>query len=316
MKNFDIVYIGTSLVDVIVQGFDKKPISASGYRAESCSINVGGEAVNGVITAAKLGAKTSILCHLGGDDEGDMVVRALEKYGVDTSNIVRDEHPTPVTTMLVDADGSRKSITNLAHKHNFHPERYLDCLKGAKAVVLGSLFRAPFDDPAIVKAVVEFAHENSILVFADTKIPNFAKITLDDLNGSLSYIDYITPNEDEGRFFTGEDDPEKMADVLLEKGVKNVIVKLGAKGCLFKNKQRTICLPAYDINAVDTTGAGDNLLAAFACEVLGGRDYQEALEFANACGAICSTAVGASTALKNRQQVETFLRSSRNDINS
>ena len=309
--SFDIVYIGTSLVDVIVQGFDHKPVSASGFRAESCSINVGGEAVNGVITAAKLGARASVLCHLGCDNEGDMVVSALEKYGVSTNCIVRDEHPTPVTTMLVDADGSRKSITNLAHKHNFHPERYLDCLKGAKAVVLGSLFRAPFDDPAIVKAVVEYAHENGILVFADTKIPNFAKITLDDLKGSLPYIDYITPNEDEGRFFTGEDDPEKMADVFLEKGVKNVIVKLGGKGCLFKNSEQTIRLDAYDINAVDTTGAGDNLLAGFVCEILRGKNIEDALTFANACGAICSTAVGAITAIKNKEQIETFITDQR-----
>ena len=311
MKSFDIVYIGTSLVDVIVQGFDHKPVSASGFRAESCSINVGGEAVNGVITAAKLGARVSVLCHLGRDLEGDMVVSALEKYGVDTSNVVRDEHPTPVTTMLVDVDGSRKSITNLAHKHNFHPERYLDCLKGAKAVVLGSLFRAPFDDPAIVKAVVEYAHENDILVFADTKIPNFAKITLDDLKDSLPYIDYITPNEDEGRFFTSEDDPEKMANVFLEKGVKNVIVKLGGKGCLFKNSEQTIRLDAYDINAVDTTGAGDNLLAGFVCEILRGKNIEDALTFANACGAICSTAVGAITAIKNKEQIETFITDQR-----
>ena len=75
----EIVFVGMSLIDVIAQGFGKKPISASGYRAESCSINVGGEAVNGVITAAKLGAKTAILCHLGKDAEGDMVVAALER---------------------------------------------------------------------------------------------------------------------------------------------------------------------------------------------------------------------------------------------
>ncbi len=304
----EIVFVGMSLIDVIVQGFDKIPVSASGYRAESCSVNVGGESVNGVLAAAKLGAKTAILCHLGKDAEGDMVVAALEKHGVDTSLVVRDEHPTPVTTMLVESDGSRKSITNLAHKHNFHPETHLDALAGAKAIVLGSLFRAPFDEPEIVKAVVEYAHKNNILVFADTKIPNFAKIKLEDIKDSLPLIDYITPNEDEGKFFTGEDDPEKMADAFLEYGVKNVIVKLGGKGCLFKNSERMIRLDAYDINAVDTTGAGDNFLAAFASEILRGENVKDALAFANACGAICSTAVGASTALKDREQVLDFAK--------
>ncbi len=308
MKNCDIVYIGMSLIDVIVQGFDKEPVSASGYRAKSCSINVGGEAVNGVITAAKLGARTAILAHLGKDAEGSMVVSALEKHGVDTRFVVRDNAKTPVTTMLVEDDGSRKSITNLAHKYNFHPEKYLECLKGAKGVVLGSLFRAPFDDPSIIKAVCEYAHKNNILVFADTKIPNFAKISLEDVKESLPYIDYITPNEDEGKYFTGEQEPEKMADVFLSYGVKNVIVKLGGKGCFFKNAEKTILLPAYDINAVDTTGAGDNLLAGFACEILSGKNIEDALTFANACGAICSTEVGAITAIKDKKQVETFIK--------
>ena len=127
----------------------------------------------------------------------------------------------------------------------------------------------------------------------------------------MPYIDYITPNEDEGRFFTGEDDPEKMANVLLEKGVKNVIVKLGGKGCLFKNSERMIRLDAYDINAVDTTGAGDNLLAGFVCEILRGKNIEDALTFANACGAICSTEVGAITAIKNKKQIETFITDQR-----
>ena len=306
--NADIVFVGMSLIDVIVQGFDHKPVSASGYRAKSCSINVGGEAVNGVITAAKLGARTAILAHLGKDAEGAMVVSALEKYGVDTRFVVRDDAKTPVTTMLVEDDGSRKSITNLAHKYNFHPERYLDCLKGAKGVVLGSLFRAPFDDPSIIKAVCEYAHKNNILVFADTKIPNFAKISLEDVKEALPYIDYITPNEDEGKYFTGEQEPEKMADVFLSYGVKNVIVKLGARGCFFKNAEKTISLPACDIKAVDATGAGDNLLAGFACEILSGKNIEDALTFANACGAICSTAVGAITAIKDKKQVETFIK--------
>ena len=239
----EIVFVGMSLIDVIVQGFDKIPVSASGYRAESCSVNVGGESVNGVLAAAKLGMKTAILCHLGKDAEGDMVVSALEKHGVDVSKIVRDEHPTPVTTMLVEGDGSRKSITNLAHKYNFHPERHLNSLKGAKAIVLGSLFRAPFDEPEIVKAVVEYAHKNNIVVFADTKIPNFAKIRLEDIKYSLPLIDYITPNEDEGLFFTGETEPEKMADVFLEYGVKTSLSNLAGKDVCSKTVSRQFALP-------------------------------------------------------------------------
>ncbi len=309
MSNADIVFIGTAIVDAIIKGFDPEPVSATGYVSDSCSLSVGGEAVNGSVAAAKLGLKPAVLCHLGNDAAGDMIVNELEKYHVDAGLVVRsDEHATPVTTMFVADDGSRRSITNKAHRYGFHPEQYVNSLAGARAVALGSLFRAPFDDPEVIKAVTETAHKNGMAVFADTKLPNFRRLGLDDIRDSLPMIDYITPNEDEGRFYSGEDEPEKMADVFLAKGAQNVIVKLGGRGCFFKNHEESVLLPAYNINAVDATGAGDNFLAAFASELLRGSRIREALVFANACGAICATAVGAGTALKSCEQVLDFIR--------
>ena len=118
-----------------------------------------------------------------------------------------------------------------------------------------------------------------------------------------------------------------MARVFLDYGVKNVIIKLGAKGCLFMNERETIRLDALDIRAVDATGAGDNFLAGFAAAKLGDPSFgapeqngcrtgpgsggisdEYALRFGNACGAICTTAVGAATALRNREQVEEMLQ--------
>ena len=154
-----------------------------------------------------------------------------------------------------------------------------------------------------MRAVVSEAHSKGIPVFADTKIPNFRKLTLDDIADSLSMIDYITPNEDEAKFFTGEEEPEKMAKAFLEKGVKNVVLKLGGRGCLLMNSDETIFVPAHKIDVVDATGAGDNFMAGFVSELIRGSDVQDALAFANACGAICTTAVGTGTALKNRDQV-------------
>ena len=304
MSRYDIVFIGTAILDTVIKGFDPKPVSVAGYRAESGSINAGGEGVNGSIASAKLGMKSALLCFLGNDQAGDLIEVELEKNGVDTSCIVRtSQNPTPVTTIFVAEDGNRKSITNNAHKYNFHPEQYTDRFTDTKAVVIGSLFRAPFNDPDVIRAVVSEAHSRGIPVFADTKIPNFRKLTLDEIADSLSMIDYITPNEDEARFFTGEDEPEKMAGVFLEKGVKNVVLKLGGKGCLLMNNDETIFMPAHSINVVDATGAGDNFMAGFVSELIRGSDMRDALAFANACGAICTTAVGTGTALQNREQV-------------
>ena len=305
---YDYTTVGTALVDSIIRGFDPEPVSASGYRAESGTLNVGGEAVNGAVAAAKLGLRTRILCSLGADAAGDMVVAALVRAGVDVSAVLRDmEHPTPVTTMFVREDGTRKSITNAAHRYNFCPERQTERFASSRVVTLASLFRAPFDDPAIIHGVLTAAKAQGSIVFADTKLPNFRKLALDDLRDSLPLIDYIFPNEDEAKYYTGEASPEAMADAFLRRGVKNVIVKLGGDGCLFKNGRETIRLDAYDVDAVDATGAGDNFIAGFAAALLRGGSHAEALRFANACGAICATAVGASAALRDREQVAAFL---------
>lgn len=307
-RQLDLICMGMALVDSIIKGFDPEPVSASGFRAVSSTLSVGGEAVNEAMAAAKLGTRTGILCALGEDDAGDMVMGALARCGVDTGLVIRSkEHQTPVTTMFVNEDGTRKSITNQAHRYNFHPEAHLELFTNAKAIILGSLFRAPFDDPGIILSVLRAAKEAGVLVVADTKLPNFRVLSLEDLRESLPYVDYITPNEDEAKYFTGKTDPEEMADVLLSYGVKNVVIKLGAKGCYFKNREGAFSLPPMEIKAVDATGAGDNFVAGLTTELLRGRGVREAILFANACGAICTTAVGAGTALKSREQVLEFL---------
>ena len=309
-ERYDILCVGTALVDSLIRGFDPELVSASGYRAESGTLSVGGEAVNEAMAAAKLGMRTGILCSLGEDGAGELVAGALRRCGVDTGAIAwSKEHATPVTTMFVNADGTRRSITNGAHRYNFHPERFPERLGEARAVILGSLFRAPFDDAEVVHAVVGAVKAAGCLLIADTKLPNFRFLTLEDLAPSLGRIDCVTPNEDEARYYTGKDEPEAMADAFLSYGVGSVIVKLGAKGCLYKDKETVLRLPALPVNAVDATGAGDNFVAAFVSERLRGAGPAEALRFANACGALCTTAVGASAALKNREQVLELMKS-------
>ena len=302
----DIVCIGMALVDSIIRGLDPNPVSASGYRAESGSLNVGGEAVNEAMAAAKLGMDTAVVCALGEDPAGEIVSRALEKTGVEVRAVPSPS--TPVTTMFVRSDGTRQSVTNQAHRFNFRPDRDPSRFTDARAVILGSLFRAPFDDPDIIHSVLRAAKGAGALVLADTKLPNFRFLTLEDLRDSLPLVDYITPNEDEAKYFTGKEDPEAMADVFLSFGVRGVVVKLGAKGCLLKTAKETLRLKALPVRAVDATGAGDNFVAGFAAELLRGAPEAEALAFANACGAVCTTAVGAASALESREQVLSFLR--------
>ena len=304
----DVLCIGTALIDSIIRGFDPEPVSASGYRAVSGSLHVGGEAVNEATALAKLGTRSSILCRLGTDEAGDLILHQLQEAGISTALVQRSAHPTPVTTMFVNDDGTRKSITNQAHFLPFHPEAFLDDSLHPKAIILGSLFRAPFADPAVTEAVIRFAHERKIPVYADTKLPNVRACTLEEIRSVLPFVTCITPNEDEARFYTGKDTPEETAEGFLQYGVQSVIIKLGDKGCYYRDAEMSVRLPAYPIEAVDATGAGDNFLAGFVSELLRGSTVEDALRFANACGAICTTAAGASAAMKSREQVQAFLK--------
>ncbi|MDO4938816.1 MAG: carbohydrate kinase family protein [Lachnospiraceae bacterium] len=306
MKNYkyDIVCIGVALVDSIVRGFDPKPISKAGFFADSGSLAVGGEALNGSITASKLGLKSAIVTGLGYDAAAELVTGALEKNGVDISNCVRNEEiHTPVSTLLVNLDGTRKSIMNHSHRYNFHPENHMDVLQDTPAVAIGSLFRPPFNEPEIIFKVLSRAKELGLTVYADTKLPNYNTLSLDDVRESLQYIDYIFPNEDEAAFYSGETDPDKQAEVFLKYGVKTAIIKLGAKGCLLKNSRERVFLPALKIDPVDAVGAGDNFMAGFITARHDGKTDAEALEFANACGAICTEHIGATTGIQNKKQV-------------
>ena len=306
IRRADLICAGMALVDSLIRGFDPVPVSASGYRAGSAALNVGGEAVNTAMAGAKLGLKTGIVCALGEDAAGDLVRAALKRAGVDTAHIVKGP-ATPVTTLFIREDGSRRSVTNPSHRYHFHPEKDPAAFTGARALLIGSLFRPPFDDPGIVFSVLKAAKDAGQIVIADTKLPYDRTLKAEDLRESFPMIDYITPNEDEARFLTGMEDTEKMADALLNLGAGHVILKLGGRGVYMKSTDTVVRLPAYAVEAVDSTGAGDNFAAGFVSEILRGRKAAEALSFANACGAVCVTALGAGTALKNREQVLKFM---------
>ena len=303
-----IVCVGAAIVDCIIKGFNPNPISATGFFAGSSDLMPGGEALNEAVTLKKLGKNARIVCYTGRDGAADILLNELRRYEVDTSFVRQpDGAKTPVTVMFVDETGDRKSITTKAHHYHFHPERDMAFLEGAQAVSLCSLFRAPFNDPETVYTLVTEAFRRGIPVFADTKLPNANRLTLDDLQESLPFIDTIFPNEKEAAFYTGKTDPEEMADVFLSYGIKNVIIKLGDKGCLLKNAREILRLPALPVKAIDATGAGDNFAAAYICMRTEGASLPDALRFANACGALSATATGATTAIKSREQIEALL---------
>ena len=113
------------------------------------------------------------------------------------------------------------------------------------------------------------------------------------------------PNYAEAAAITGKKDLEEIAGTLLDCGVRNVIIKIGKRGCFIKNQEETFIVPAFaDTQCLDTTGAGDNFASGFICGLLEGKGLRECAAFANCTASLSVESVGATTGVRDREQVE------------
>ena len=279
LRQIDVVCVGQAVVDCITRGRksfgEGDPQSRPVTIAESIHLATGGDAVNEAFVLTKLKARVSLVCGLGRDLAGDILFSEAKNRGVCTDHISRlDDLRTPIANLMVQEDGSRYSINSQATLlEGYIPS--VKALENARIVSFASLFRAPLDRAETVRELIKAASAQGSIVCADTKLPTFRKMSLDDLKDVLPLVDYIFPNEKEAAWYTGEDRYEKMAEKLLSFGIKNVVIKTGPEGCFAASGTEMFTLPALPVKAVDTTGAGDNFVAGFLSALLEGASFRE-----------------------------------------
>ena len=283
----EVLCIGQAVVDCITRGVEDDPFGRGKTRAQSITLNLGGDAVNESFVLSSLGRRAGLVCAVGDDLAGRFVINEASRRGLDISGVTTvPEIATPVANMFVKLDGSRSSVTSAASLlPGYVPSAELICggvRQGARIVSFASLFRAPLDQATIVCGLIKAAHESGAVVCADTKIPTFRKMSLEELEPVLPMIDYIFPNETEAAFLTGmseeEADYEGMAERLLAKGIGHVVIKAGENGCYGACAEEHFAIPALKVPVVDTTGAGDNLVAGFMDALLKGLSFRECCE--------------------------------------
>lgn len=308
-KNIEVICIGQAVLDCITKGWDGDSLHSIAGMADSIDLAPGGDAFNEAIILSRLGHRVQVMCRLGQDIAGNIITENLTENAVDTNAIFYSNNaPTPVAILLVAGDGSRRSINSAAQQaYTFEPDTTL--LRGTKVVSLASLFRIPFVCPETILAICQTAKSNGAIITADTKLAYNNQLTLADIKAALPYIDYIFPNETEAEYYTQKKEYSEMADVFLNYGVKNVIIKTGPRGCFVKNAQECFSVPAYGVNACDTTGAGDNFVAGFISSMIRGLELREAVKFATGCAALCVQSVGGTAGVQSREQVEAFILS-------
>lgn len=256
---------------------------------------LGGKGGNQAVAAAKLGASVHMIGCLGQDAYGDMYEKEMNRLSIDTEH-VRRETDAPTGTALIEVDATGENRIAIVPGAN----AALDCDLVSDSVetirrsgVLMMQLETPIESINHAAAV---AHKLGCTVMLD---PAPARPIGPEI---LLLCDYVTPNETELSILTGlPTDTEERAIAacarLLDMGVKAVVHKRGGKGAMLATAQGVRFFPAYKVQAVDTTAAGDTFNAGFAVGLSMDMPVEDAIRLGNAAAALSTTGLGAQGAM-------------------
>lgn len=315
-KKLDVICLGAAVVDIPLRPVSRDIFDIESYPVDRIAMSVGGDAMNEATIISRLGFKTGIIACIGDDAAGQFILRSCKQDNIDVEGIKIDPNiDTSMNIGLVTADGERTFITNRngsLWKENIEHVDF-EKMKQAKILSLASIFNCPLLDGKTLVEIFKVAKAEGMTITADMIMPRLGE-TLDDIREALSYVDYFFPNFDEACLMTGETDEAKVADVLYGCGVKNVVMKIGKRGCYIRNAEGSMIVPACKgITAIDTIGAGDNFASGFIAGLLQGKDLYECGIYANCTAAISVQHPGATSGVQNKEMVEEMLTKYRED---
>lgn len=294
----DIAVIGSNMVDLIAY-INRMPKEGETIEAPDFKMGCGGKGANQAIAAAKLGSEVLMLTRVGNDIFADNTIENFHQHGIDTRYIIKSEASSGVAPIFVDPD-SRNSIIIVKGANKLLTPQDIDDaaedIKKCKLIVLQ--LEIPTET---VYAAVKFGAMHNIPVLL-----NPAPAQPDLVLEKVKDCEFIVPNETELSLLTGmpvdnENDIRNAAKALYQAGVKNVIVTLGSKGVLWIDQTGTEhFLPACQVQARDTTGAGDAFIGCFSHVYVQTGDIAQAIQTANCYAADSVTRLGTQTSYPDR----------------
>ncbi len=305
--------VGILVADVIVEPVDKYPDKGVLEKVNSITVHNGGNAMTASINVEKLGVDTSIVGMIGDDMFGNYLRTCLDNALVDTEGLkVSSQTQTSASVLMVDKNAERSFFHCVGTNAVFSiKDINFDVIDKCDIVfVTGTFLLTHFDGietMEFLKKCKEMGKTTMLDVCWDSK-GEWGNL----LNMSMPYIDYLMPSIDEAVCIAGEEEPEKIADVFVSNGAKNVIIKLGSKGSYLRKMGDTkgkIFPPFYVENPVDTTGAGDSFCSGFIAAFAKDKPLDECMEFANAVGAMSVMAKGATSGTKSYEETLEFIKS-------
>ncbi len=301
-----IVVIGSANTDLVAR-VPSFPAPGESKMADEFHITPGGKGANQAVAAVRAGADVTFVGRLGDDDFGRRRLDELRCAGVDCT-YVRLTHNTHSGVALIAIEPSGENLIVVAPGANMCvSERDVTEARNALAGADCLLLQLEIPHETVYHAL-RVARKEGV-----TTILNPAPAPSEPLPDDVwPHIDYLTPNQTEMAALTSDlnaPDAESAARALLARGVGAVIMTLGAHGahCLTPDMDEVV--PAFEVEAVDTVGAGDAFAAGLGCALAEGRPLLEAVRFANAAAALSVTGSGAQESMPERHEIEELLAS-------
>lgn len=302
-----IVVVGSINLD-LVAGTNRIPVSGETLTGNTFNTFHGGKGANQAVAAGKLGFPVAMVGCVGDDAFGPQLKQALRQARVATDHVSTVPGASGVALIITGSKGENIIVVVPGANGELTPQ-VLE--KSASALREAGILLAQLEIPLeTVEYLVDFADKNAIPIVLDPAPARELPSVL------LEKVTWITPNESETMTLLGKKGAElgsaaaaQAADTFLSLGVRNVVLKLGARGCLVAETGRsTEHVPAFKVNAVDTTAAGDAFNGAFAVGLMRGQTARESAVFASGVAAISVTRHGAQPSMPSEQEVEAFLK--------
>ncbi|PCJ97642.1 MAG: ribokinase [Flavobacteriaceae bacterium] len=299
-----LLVVGSSNMDLVIS-LPRIPVAGETILGGKSSMVFGGKGANQAVSALRAGGDVSYIAKVGKDLFGENMIAHFKKEGFNTDLILTDDkEPTGVAQIFVSENGENSIAVAPGANLQLMPTDllpYRDLIQHAEVVLLQ--LETPI---ATIEFIADLVHNSSVKLILNPAPAQTLSAVL------LSKVWLLTPNETEASLLTGitvidKATAENAAAALLLKGVENVLITLGEKGCLLYNESGANYFQAFTVKAVDTTAAGDVFNGSLAVAITQGASWKNAIRFAAAAAALSVTKEGAQPSIPHKSEIEHFL---------
>ena len=306
--DYDVLCVGLLVADLFVPPLPRLPNPGELQLVDDMLLSTGGCAANAAMDLARLGTRVAVAGKLGNDFFAGFVRQELEAKGVETTSIrLSATAPTSRTVILPVTGQDRRYIHAVGANAELRVDDVdLDQMARARVLYVGGYLLFPKFEPAALAELFHFARERGIRTVLDVAGPR-AEQSLESLAQVLPVTDVFLPNQDEAAVITGENDPWRQSEILLECGATTIVITRGADGVVVRSRQAAFSAAALPIDFVDGSGAGDAFDAGYIVGLLEGWDLERTVAFASAVGASACTRLGTTPGVFTRAEALDFL---------